>query len=60
MQMLCLRVKRVISIIYYITYFKKDLLKEQALQVLKIKYYNLNNFRVRYLAKYPKDLMLKE
>ena len=60
MQMLCLTVKGVTSIIYYITYFKKDLLKEQALQVLKIKYYSLNNLRVRYLAKYLKDLVLKE
>jgi hypothetical protein len=60
MQTLCLTVKGVISIVYYVTHLRKDLLKEQALRVLRIKYYSPNNLRVRYLAKYAKDVMLKE
>jgi cytidine deaminase len=60
MQMLRLIVKEVIGIVYCITYLRKDLLKEQALQVLKSKYYSLNNFRVGCLARYYKDLVLEE
>ena len=58
--MLYLIVKGVIGIVYYIIYLKKDLFKEQALQVLKIKYYSPNNLREGYLARYLKDIVLEE
>jgi len=60
MQMLRLTVERVMGIVYYVTHLKKDLLKEQAPRVLRIKYYSPNNLRVGYLARYLKDLVLKE
>ena len=60
MQMLRLTVKGVTGIVYYVTHLRKDLLKEQAPRVLRIKYYSFNNLRVRYLAKYLKDLVLEE
>jgi hypothetical protein len=60
MQMLRLMVKGVTGIVYCVTHLRKDLLKEQALRVLRSEYYSPNNLRVGCLARYPKDLMLEE
>jgi hypothetical protein len=58
--MLCLIVEGVTGIVYCVAHLKKDLLKEQALQVLRIKYCSLNNLRVGYPARYLKDVVLEE
>ena len=60
MQMLRLIVEGVTSIVYCVTYLKKDLLEEQALRVLRIEYCSSNNLRVGYPARHAKDLVLEE
>jgi hypothetical protein len=58
--MLRLIVEGVTGIVYCVAHLKKDLLKEQALRVLRIKYCSPNNLRVGYPAGYPKDVVLEE
>ena len=60
MQMLRLIVEGVTGIVYRVTHFRKDLLEEQALRVLRIEYCSSNDLRVGCPAGHAKDLVLEE